>query len=101
MELFGGISRRQTTSDTTESQALNDPLSAFKSFRIYVLGPASLGQVPALRKLKTERLHEFRDRGYRVYRVSSRDYRDRDNDRYSDADYGRSGKGRARGHNKH
>jgi hypothetical protein len=60
---------------------------------------------PGLRKFKTARLHEFRDREYRVYRISSRDYRDRDNDRYFVADYGRSGKshgnGRARGHSKH
>ena len=59
---------------------------------------------PGLRKFELARLHEFRDREYRVYRISSRDYRDRYN-RYFDADYGRSGKshsnGRARGHNKH
>jgi hypothetical protein len=58
---------------------------------------------PGLRKFKPARLHDFRDREYRVYRVSSRDYRY--NDRYFVADYGRPGKshgnGRGRGHNKH
>jgi len=60
---------------------------------------------PGLRKFKPARLHELREREYRVYRVSSRDYRDRYNDRYFLADYGRLGKsygnGRARGHHKH
>jgi hypothetical protein len=60
---------------------------------------------PGLRKFRTVRLHEFRDREYREYRISSREYRDRYNDRYFVADYGRSGKshgnGRGRGHNKH
>jgi hypothetical protein len=50
-------------------------------------------------------LHEFREREYRVYRVSPRDYRYRDDNRYFVADYGRSGNGhgngRARGHYKH
>jgi hypothetical protein len=55
---------------------------------------------PGLRKYKAARLHEFRDREYRVYRVSSRDYRDR-RDRYFVADYGpgkSQGNGRGRGH---
>jgi len=64
---------------------------------------------PGLRKYKVARLHEFRDREYRMYRVSSRDYRDRDryedrtryNVRYFVADYGPSnrnqGNGRGRG----
>ena len=60
---------------------------------------------PGLRKFKPARLHDFRDREYRVYRVSQRDYRDRYNDRYFVADYERSGKshnnGRGRGHSKH
>ena len=50
---------------------------------------------PGLRKFKVTRLHEFRDR----------EYRDRYNNRYFEADYGRSsknrGNGHARGHNKH
>ena len=55
---------------------------------------------PGLRKFKTARLHEFRDREYRVYRVSARDYRGdyrRNDDRYFEADYRNSGKGRGNG----
>ncbi|HZI51167.1 MAG TPA: hypothetical protein VFE29_05045 [Terriglobia bacterium] len=54
-----------------------------------------------LRKFKPARLHEFREREYRVYRVSGRDR----GSRYFVADYGPSGKGRgngrANGHKKH
>jgi len=53
-----------------------------------------------LRKYKPARLHEFREREYRVYRVSSRD-----RGRYFVADYGQAGKGRGNGrgngHRKH
>ena len=54
-----------------------------------------------LRKFKPARLYEFREREYRVYRVSGRDR----GSRYFVADYGPSGKsrgnGRANGHRKH
>jgi hypothetical protein len=60
---------------------------------------------PGLRKFRPARLHEFREREYRVYRVSPRDYRYRDDHRYFVADYGRvengQSNGRARGHYKH
>ena len=49
---------------------------------------------PGLRKYKVARLHDYRDREYRSYRVSGRDYRGR----YFDADYGPRGKGHGRGH---
>jgi len=59
---------------------------------------------PGLRKFRPARLHEFREREYRVYRVYSRDYPGRYNDRYFVADYDRGkshANGRGRGHNKH
>jgi hypothetical protein len=51
---------------------------------------------PGLRKFRTVRLHEFRDREYRVYRYSG-DYRDRYGDRYFVADYDHSGKSHGNG----
>jgi hypothetical protein len=63
--------------------------------------PVVYSSVPyGLRKYKPARLHEFREREYRVYRVSRPDHA-----RYFVADYGPSGKsrgnGRGNGHKKH
>ena len=50
-----------------------------------------------LRKVKVERLREFRDREYRVYRSNERSF----SGKHFVADYGPQGKGRGRGHSKH